>query len=211
MANIVLKFNDNKKKETAPMEVYRDISIVGVGVPAVPQPVAADYMVFLQAENVPASDIQAITTEVSESSDPYYLIALALNIDYEQAVRRYNKWKNSAKYNVGKLVNVKAVQNSLHQIFTWIPGERILNPEFGSKIRTYLYEGITEQNIEAITAEIHHCVSEWEPRVIIDRIVNVQNIDDTENNTVSLDIYYHIKGLNDQQFLYSYNYYKHPE
>ena len=109
MANIVLKFNDNKKKETAPMEVYRDISIVGVGVPAVPQPVEADYMVFLQAENVPASDIQAITTEVSESSDPYYLIALALNIDYEEAVRRYNKWKNSAKYNVGKLVNVKAV------------------------------------------------------------------------------------------------------
>ena len=91
------------------MEVYRDISIVGVGVPAVPQPVEADYMVFLQAEKVPASDIQAITTEVSESSDPYYLIALALNIDYEQAVRRYNKWKNSAKYHVGKLVNVKAV------------------------------------------------------------------------------------------------------
>lgn len=109
MANIVLKFSADKKKETAPMEVYRDISMVGAGVPVVPQPVEADYMEFLRTENVSESDIHAITTETPESSDPYYVIALALNTGYDQAVRRYNKWKNSAKFSVGKLVNVKAV------------------------------------------------------------------------------------------------------
>ena len=68
---------------------------------------------------------------------------------------------------IGNLVNVNAIKNSLHQIFTWIPGERILLPEFGSNLRKLLYEGITDFNVERIMAEIRHCISEWEPRVEI--------------------------------------------
>lgn len=44
---------------------------------------------------------------------------------------------------VNKSVNVQAIKNSLKNIFTWIPGERILLPEFGSKLHMLLYEGIT--------------------------------------------------------------------
>ena len=205
MANIVLQF-DSKPKTTSTLEVYRDVSAEGVQIPTVGKPDKADYMEFLKAENISGAEISAI----GEEDDPMCLIATALNIDYYAAEERYRQWQKSAKYSVGKLVNVKAVQNSLHQIFTWIPGERIINPEFGSNIRKYLYEGITDQNIEAITSEIHHCVSEWEPRVVIDRVVNVQRVEDTENNTVRLDIYYHIKGLDNEQFMYSYNYYKQP-
>ena len=172
MANVVLRFDRREKQETS-LEVYRDISMEGAAVPAVGEPIEADYMEFLRAENALTPDISAIIAEKPSESDPYDVIALALDIGYAAAKARYENWKKSSKYNVGKLVNVNAVQNSLHQIFTWIPGERVINPEFGSKIRTYLYEGITDQNIEAITAEIYQCVSEWEPRVVIDRVVNV--------------------------------------
>jgi len=55
---------------------------------------------------------------------------------------------NVTRFFATKDVNVKAVFNSLRNIFTWIPGERILNPEFGSKLRLYLYEGITPENKE---------------------------------------------------------------
>lgn len=65
---------------------------------------------------------------------------------------------------VSKSVNVRAVRNSLHNIFTWIPGERILLPEFGSRLYTLLYEGITQLTEEQIIAEIRSCVTEWEPR-----------------------------------------------
>ena len=51
-------------------------------------------------------------------------------------------------YFVGKLVNAKAVKNSLKQIFSWVPGERVLNPEFGCRLREYLYEGILDHNVE---------------------------------------------------------------
>lgn len=103
------------------------------------------------------------------------------------------KWR----YKVSKLVNVNAVKNSLRQIFTWLPGERIINPEFGSNLRKYLYEQITEENQERIVAEIRQCVLRWEPRVVVDRVVRTTTTDDVENNTVKLDIYYRIKGLND--------------
>jgi phage baseplate assembly protein W len=47
----------------------------------------------------------------------------------------------------------------LHNIFTWRPGERVLNPEFGSRLYQLLYEGIIPETEEQIVAEIRHCVS----------------------------------------------------
>ena len=107
-------------------------------------------------------------------------------------------------YFVGKLVNAKAVKNSLKQIFSWVPGERVLNPEFGCRLREYLYEGILDHNVEQIMAEIQHCFTAWEPRAELQNVVHVKNMDDVENNTVRLDVYYKIKGLDDEQYVYSY-------
>lgn len=110
------------------------------------------------------------------------------------------------RHRMAKLVNVNAVKNSVRQIFTWIPGERIINPEFGSFLRKYLYEPITDENQERIAAEIRQCVLRWEPRVTVTRVAKVTDVDDVENNTVRLDIHYTIKGLDGQQFVYRYEY-----
>jgi hypothetical protein len=58
------------------------------------------------------------------------------------------------KFKVANLKDIEAIKNSLHNIFTWIPGERILNPEFGCNLRRLLYNGITEFNKEQIAAEV---------------------------------------------------------
>lgn len=115
---------------------------------------------------------------------------------------------NQAKYKLEKNINVKAVQDSLHNIFTWIPGERILNPEFGSNLYRYLYAGITDFNAEQIMAEIRRCISELEPRVQLEQVKNISTIDDTENNTVHLEIIYSIPSLNSEQYSYTYIYHK---
>ena len=106
---------------------------------------------------------------------------------------------------VDKLVNVNAIKNSLHNIFSWTPGERILNPEFGSNLRKLLYEGLTDFNQELIIAEIRNSVSQWEPRVRIDDIVKLTSTDDVENNTVYLRIIYSIPSLTKEQFYYDYS------
>ena len=115
------------------------------------------------------------------------------NVEYTDTSSRSN-------YRLRKSVNVRAVQNALDNIFSWIPGERILNPEFGTRLHEYLYEGITQYNEEMIVAEIKSCIGRWEPRVVVTQVVNVSNLSDTEDNTIVLDIKYYIKGLPDTIF-----------
>lgn len=117
-----------------------------------------------------------------------------------------NSIEKSFSLKVSKSVNVQAVKNSIRNIFTWIPGERILLPEFGSKLYSLLYEGITPLTEEQIIAEIRQCVSEWEPRVNIVEIRNVSTVDDTEDNTIQIDVVFTIPSLDDEQYIYSFTY-----
>ena len=114
--------------------------------------------------------------------------------------------KVNGNFKISKDVNVKAVFNSLHNIFTWMPGENILFPDFGSRLRKMLYEQITDYNVEQIVAEIRGVVLKYEPRVNIIKVVNVSDINDTENNTVRLDIIFTIPSLGNEQYNYSYIY-----
>ena len=107
---------------------------------------------------------------------------------------------------ISRDVNVKAVMNSIRNIFTWIPGERILNPEFGQRLQQYLYEGITEFNVEQIMSEIRSLTLRWEPRVNIVKVVNVSTIQQTEENTVELRIVFTIPSISDEQYQYSFTY-----
>lgn len=133
-------------------------------------------------------------------------VAVQIKGGYDAARDLYEQYTNPYRWRVSKLVNVKAVQSSIHHIFTWTPGERIINPEFGNRLKVYLYEGITDYNVEQIKSEIRSCVSKWEPRAHILEINDVSTIDDTEDNTVHLEIIYTIPDLSDEQFTYSYYY-----
>ena len=112
--------------------------------------------------------------------------------------------KNAFKIN--KSVNVQAVKNALRNIFTWVPGERILLPEFGSKLHMLLYEGITQLTEERIIAEIKGCVTEWEPRAQIVDIRNTSTVDNTEDNTICIDVVFVIPSLSNEQYIYSFTY-----
>lgn len=133
-------------------------------------------------------------------------IAVCIKGGYDAARDLYEQYTNPYRWRVSKLVNVKAVQSSIHHIFTWTPGERIINPEFGNRLKIYLYEGITDYNVEQIKSEIMQCVSMWEPRANIIDIIDASTVEDTEDNTVHLEIVYTIPSLSNEQFRYSYYY-----
>jgi len=109
----------------------------------------SDYIKFLKTEHrILDNQLSHILTENCKTidvEDPYSIVsavAVTISCGYDEALDTYNKFMEPYKYRLGKLVNVKAVTNSIHNIFTWTPGERILNPEFGSRLKKYLYEGI---------------------------------------------------------------------
>lgn len=139
--------------------------------------------------------------DLIRKEDAVERIMLTTKSGYSEALRLYNELTESGdKFKVNRSINVRAIQNSIDNIFQWIPGERILDPEFGSRLRYYLHEGITELNQEKIASEIRSSLARYDPRVSVDRIVNRSTLDDTENNTIVLDIEYHIKGLPDKIF-----------
>lgn len=166
-----------------------------------------DFTQYLWTEENPASQTSTTDKNLVEIEGAPYKKVLILKDDGQvSALANWRERQMWNPYKLAKLVNVQAVLNSIHNIFTWTPGERILNPEFGNNLKKYLYEGINEFTAESITAEIRRCINEYEPRAHIVSINNVSNINDTENNTIQIDIVFTIPSLSREQFVYSYTY-----
>ena len=70
-----------------------------------------------------------------------------------------------------------AVRNSIFNLFTTIPGQRILNPTFGLGIQKYLFLPVNEDTALIIGNDILRGISTFEPRIRVDSI-NV-SVDET--------------------------------
>lgn len=106
----------------------------------------------------------------------------------------------STEMKLAKKTDVDAVKGAVRNIFSWVPGERIIQPEFGNTIRKLLYEGITNYNSEQIVNECKMLMTRWEPRAAIDRIFKKESTEETENNQITIILIWHVLGLPDQQY-----------
>ena len=196
MANKVIQFSQSslaKKIEDNVKEVFLDIDMKAKLATVYrhnttkTMPELSDCWTMLGAEN---SDVSVVTEQTLAN------IALFPDDSYIKP-NYYTTVSAEQTLQINKLVNVNAIRNSLDNIFSWTPGERVLNPEFGTNLRKLLYEGITDFNVEQIVAEIKHAVAQWEPRVQVENIVDVSTIEDHENNNVHLKVIYTIPSLSD--------------
>jgi len=89
--------------------------------------------------------------------------------------------------------DVQAIFNSIHNIFNFIKGERILQPEFGNNLRQYLHQPITDLTARLINRELTDVFVKWEPRITIDDIIIIPFPD---QNTYEIQLYYSIPSLN---------------
>lgn len=192
------------------LEVYRDFSMKSEPT-SYPRPSRDDELKHLagmiaehNAECTYSED-KIVYEQLTDADRQQLYYYFELYEDFELSL---SLWKANSRYKLKHDVNVQAIKNSLRNIFSWIPGERVINPEFGCSLYKYLYEGITDFNVEAIMTEIRGLVTQWEPRVTIDKVVNVATVDDTENNTVHLEIIYRIPSLSDEQYNYGLYYTK---
>lgn len=212
MANKVLTFTSTTQHISSEYaELYRDVSMHADihKTTQIKKPNINDYLALLRTEDTTLSNV--VVAEYETESDIISAIAIVKKTGYEDEYAKYLAYMNNSKFKVAKLIDYKAIANSLHQIFTWIKGERVLDPEFGSNLYRLLYEGITDLTSERIIAEIRMCVSKYEPRVQIDRLENVSNIDDTENNTIRIDIVYSVPSLeiHNARYRLEYDYSEH--
>lgn len=88
---------------------------------------------------------------------------------------------------------------SIQLILSTYPGERPVHPEFGCRLRDYVFRGATLDNATALSYEVERALTRWEPRVDID-MVNVYPVQSTEG-LLHIDITYVVKATNDKRNL----------
>lgn len=89
--------------------------------------------------------------------------------------------------------DVDALKNSLLNLFSTSPGDKILSPEFGLDLRQYIFEPITRERAFDMQRTIYSGITRFEPRVVVKQVVVVPDFDNMEYN---ISIYYAVPTLN---------------
>ena len=90
------------------------------------------------------------------------------------------------------LKNSSAIARSIRNIVFTQPGEKIFNPDFGSRITESLFENMDEVSALAIRDEIENSITRFEPRV---NVIEVKVIPNFEANEMNATIVYEIVGI----------------
>jgi len=106
---------------------------------------------------------------------------------------------NDAMYGKSTQIDLKtssdegAIMNSLRNIFTTNPGEKILDPTFGLSLTRWLFEPLDEFVAQEIGEAIVEGIEKFEPRVSIKNITVNMN---AEHNQYDLKLVLTIPSLN---------------
>jgi len=90
-------------------------------------------------------------------------------------------------------VDLAAIGNSLSNLFSTMPGQRFLFPEYGTNLTRYLFDPITDKTAKAIGNSILTSITQWEPRV---SVLNINITALPDDNAYNIDLLLEIPVLN---------------
>ncbi|MGI8664485.1 MAG: GPW/gp25 family protein [Jatrophihabitans sp.] len=59
------------------------------------------------------------------------------------------------------------IEQSMRLILATYPGERPMRHKFGSRLRDFVFEGVTDDNLDRVAHEVRSALLQWEPRIDI--------------------------------------------
>lgn len=92
----------------------------------------------------------------------------------------------------------EALKSNLINFILTDQGERVLNPNFGIKIRAFLFEQFTQDIKEQIEYTIRKGIADWFPEVSIKQL---QVLEDMDAHKVSVYLEYYVMQTNIQDNL----------
>ena len=90
--------------------------------------------------------------------------------------------------------DASAIKQAIVNLLLTNKGEKLMNPEYGSNIRSYLFEPLDYGTASQITGNIRYTIDRWEPRISVLNINATPNFDD---NGFDVDMTYEIRGTDD--------------
>ena len=88
----------------------------------------------------------------------------------------------------------ESIKNNLINYFLTNPGERPGNPQFGGGLRRFIFEQISTQNIDYLIEDIQTKISKEFPNVILNELNVEGGTENTDNNNITVEIYYSVKN-----------------
>ena len=82
------------------------------------------------------------------------------------------------------------IKSNLINLLLTDPGERVMNPNFGCNLKQFLFEGITNENLDTLKNNIINSIDIYIPQITVTGIT----IDPSQadSNTLSLTINYYL-------------------
>jgi uncharacterized protein len=91
------------------------------------------------------------------------------------------------------------LEQAMRLILSTYPGERPMRPEFGCRLRDFVFESATVETAARLNREVQTSLRRWEPRVDIEKVDVTP--DPYERNLLFIDIQYAVKATNDRRNL----------
>lgn len=107
---------------------------------------------------------------------------------------------NDNKYQVNDIRDIaldydyRAIVNAVRNLFLTIPGQKILEPEFGINLRRFIFEPMKESITYDIKDEIYSGFKRWDSRIVPIKINVTANYDLNEYN---VDLVVRLRNLGD--------------
>ena len=90
--------------------------------------------------------------------------------------------------------DASAIKQAIVNLLMTNKGERLMNPNYGSDIRRYLFEPLDYGTANQIKGNIRDTIERFEPRISVVRLKASPNYDD---NGFDITMTYSIRGTND--------------
>ena len=90
--------------------------------------------------------------------------------------------------------DASAIKHAIVNLLLTNKGERLMNPNYGSDIRRYLFEPLDYGTANQIKGNIRDTIERFEPRISVVRLKASPNYDD---NGFDITMTYSIRGTND--------------
>tara|TARA_R100001163_G_scaffold728_16_gene1243 strand:+ start:1149 stop:1637 length:489 start_codon:yes stop_codon:yes gene_type:complete len=110
---------------------------------------------------------------------------LALDLKFEQ-LQNEPAFSSLTTKDVRGSYDLDAIKNSVRNLFTSFPGDKILNPEFGLNLTQFLFRATSKDTANLIGQLIYREIKKQEPRVIAERVSVEAQIDQQQYNITLL-------------------------
>ena len=107
--------------------------------------------------------------------------------------------KTDVQGSIKKVINIEAVKTSIDNILRTPKGTRVMLRDFGSDLKSMLFENIDDSLTDLIENEIKEAIDTWDNRVIVNA---VDFKTDADRNQVTVLVKFAVRGY-DKVFSHS--------